>query len=164
MKTGIFYGSTTGKTAEVAKYIAKELNVASEDIHDVSKTSPSKVGDYDFLIFGSPTYGSGELQEDWYDFLDGVSVLDLNGKRVAIFGLGDETMSDTFCGAVGAIYKKVKETGAEIVGRYNTFPYRFEVSEAVPVKGGEAVGLLIDEINHPEATEGRIKEWVKTLN
>lgn len=163
MKTGIFYGTTTGTTAAVAKYIAKVMNVADADVHDIAKTAPSKVADYDLLIFGSPTYGSGELQDDWYGFLDGIEVMNLSGKKIAIFGLGDESMSDTFCGAVGEIYERVKSTGATIVGNFNTFPYEFDSSSAVPVEGAGAVGLLLDEVNHPEASEKRIEEWVKTL-
>lgn len=163
MKTGIFYGSSTGTTADIAKRIAKELGVADADVMDVSKVGPSKMGDYDLLVLGSSTYGSGELQDDWYDMLDGAEKLDLTGKKIAVFGCGDESMSDTFCNAVGIIYNRMKQTGATMVGTFNTYPYEFDRSEAVPVPGGEAVGLLIDEIDHPEATDKRIKEWCEIL-
>lgn len=163
MKTGIFYGSSTGTTADIAKRIAKELGVADADVMDVSKVGPSKMGDYDLLVLGSSTYGSGELQDDWYDMLDGAEKLDLTGKKIAVFGCGDESMSDTFCNAVGIIYNRMKQTGATMVGTFNTYPYEFDRSEAVPVQGGEAVGLLIDEIDHPEATDKRIKEWCEIL-
>lgn len=163
MKTGIFYGSTTGTTAEVANSIAKTLGVDSADIHDVAKTAPSAVGAYDFLILGTPTYGSGELQDDWSDFVAGLEVLSLKGKRVALFGLGDETMADTFCDAVGILHDRIKGTGATIVGAFDTFPYKFDRSAAVPVEGAGAVGLLLDEVNHPEATDGRIARWVEIL-
>lgn len=163
MKTGIFYGSSTGTTADIAKRIAKELGVADTDVMDVSKVGPSKMGDYDLLVLGSSTYGSGELQDDWYDMLDGAEKLDLTGKKIAVFGCGDESMSDTFCNAVGIIYNRMKQTGATMVGTFNTYPYEFDRSEAVPVPGGEAVGLLIDEIDHPEATDKRIKEWCEIL-
>lgn len=163
MKIGIFYGSSTGTTADIAKRIAKELGVADADVMDVSKVAPSKMGDYDLLVLGSSTYGSGELQDDWYDMLDGAEKLDLTGKKIAVFGCGDESMSDTFCNAVGIIYNRMKQTGATMVGTFNTYPYEFDRSEAVPVQGGEAVGLLIDEIDHPEATDKRIKEWCEIL-
>ena len=42
-KTGIFYGSATGTTANVAKRIASLLGVAGNDVHDVADTAPSKV-------------------------------------------------------------------------------------------------------------------------
>ena len=96
MKTGIFYGSATGTTAQIAEKIGKLLNVDSADIHDVANTAPSEVGKYDVLIMGSSTWGDGELEDDWYDFIAGVEALDLKGKKVALFGCGDESMTDTF--------------------------------------------------------------------
>lgn len=163
MKTAIFYGSTTGTTAAVAKHIAKLLGVADTDIYDVAKADPARMGDYDRLILGSSTWGSGELQDDWYDFIAGAEVLDLKDKTVAIFGCGDETMSDTFCNAVGEIYDRMSKTGATIVGNYTSEPYDYEKSTAVKGDDKVAVGLLVDEVNHPDLTEGRIAEWVKTL-
>lgn len=163
MKTGIFYGSSTGTTERIAREIARAMSVPDADVYNVSGTAPDRLGAYDMIVIGSPTYGSGELQSDMYDFLDGASVLDLRGKRVAVFGDGDESMADTFCNAVGIIYDKMKETGATMTGPYNTYPYEFDHSSAVPVQGAEAVGLLIDEVNHPDATAGRIAGWVKEL-
>lgn len=164
MKTGIFFASSTGTTERVALELAKALGVDRKDVQNVSKTAPSMLGDYDLIVMGSPTYSSGELQEDFYDFIAGADVLDLKGKKVAVFGDGDESMSDTFCDAVGTIYDKMKETGATMVGTFNTFPYEFRRSRAVPVKGGEAVGLLLDEVNHPEASAGRIADWAKEIS
>ena len=40
-KIGIFYGSSTGVTAEVAQEIAKKLGVADADVHNVAKSAPS---------------------------------------------------------------------------------------------------------------------------
>lgn len=163
MKTGIFYATSTGTTRGVAERIAKALGVRASDVYNVAKTGPDKFDDYELIILGSPTYGAGEVHDDWYDVLDAVKALDLNGKTVAVFGCGDENMSDSFCSAVGIIYKAFKDTGARMIGEFNTFPYEFDKSEAVPVQGGEAVGLLLDEVNRPEATDKRIKEWVETL-
>ena len=163
MKTGIFYATTTGTTQDVANRIAKSMGVADADVYDVAKIGPDKFAEYEMLVVGSPTYGSGEVQDDWYDMLDGIEALNLDGKTVAVFGCGDENMSDTFCGAVGVLYKKFKATGARMVGEFNTFPYEFSESVAVPVEGAGAVGLLIDEVNHPEATDKRISEWVEKL-
>lgn len=163
MKTGIFYGSTTGTTADIASRIAKAMDITSEDVHDVAKSRPSDLGNYDLILLGSSTWDDGDLQDDWADFINGVESLALDGKKVAVFGCGDESMTDTFCNAVGEIYDRVKGTGATMIGSFNTFPYEFNNSAAVKVEGAGAVGLLIDEVNHPEATDKRIEEWVKTL-
>ena len=161
-KTGIFYGSSTGMTATVAEKLAKLLSVAAEDVHDVAKTSPTALGDYELLILGSSTHGNGELQSDWYDFLDGAQSLDLTGHKIAIFGLGDETMTDTFCDAVGEIYKRLKGTGAEFIGEYPADVYDFHHSEAAD--GDTMRGLLLDEVNRPDITDTRLQAWVNVLN
>lgn len=167
MKTGIFYGSSTGTTADVACRIAKALGVADADIHDVADTAPSKLGDYDFIILGSSTYGSGELQDNWYDFIAGAEELDLRGKKIAVFGCGDESMSDTFCEAVGIICDRMARTGATFTGDFTSEPYDFHKSDAVedgPDNPGRiARGLLLDEVNRPDLTDDRIARWVKTL-
>lgn len=163
MKTAVFYATTTGTTQEVAQKIAKAMGVADSDVFNVDNAGIDKFADYEMLIIGSPTYGSGEVQDDWLDVLDGVGALNLNGKTVAVFGCGDENMSDTFCNAVGILYDAFKKTGAKMVGSFNTFPYEFDDSAAVPVEGAGAVGLLIDEVNHPEATDKRIAEWTDEL-
>lgn len=160
-KYGIFYGSTTGTTASVAKRIAKKLNVQDEDIHNVADTSPSAVGDYENLILGTSTWGAGEEQDDWFDFLDGLEMEDLRGKRIALFGVGDETMADSFCSGIGEIYKRLKNTGAYFEGSYPADVYRFKHSEAIV--DGEPIGLMLDEVNHPDLTDGRIDGWLLTL-
>lgn len=161
-KYGIFYGSTTGATEDVAHRLAKVMNIDSSDVHNVADTAPDAVADYETLILGSSTWGSGDLQDDWYDFLTGLKVLTLSDKKIAIFGVGDENMSDTFCNAVAKIYNGLQETGADFIGEFNTDGYHFERSEAA--RGGEALGLLLDETNHPELTDERITEWAAQIS
>lgn len=156
-KIGIFYGSTTGTTEEVARGIAKNLGVADADIHNVAQCGPSTIAVYDVLIFGASTWGAGDLQEDMDTFLDGVQALDLRSKEVAIFGCGDESMSDTFCNSVGEIYSRLHDTHAQFIGPFNNDGYDYRRSES-DVKG-MIVGLCIDNVNHPEETDARIKAW-----
>lgn len=108
-KIGIFYGSTTGITESVAYRLAELMHVKKEDIHDVARSKPSEIGQYELLLLGSSTWGSGDLQDDWYDFLDGIETLDLKDKTIALFGCGDQSMSDTFCNAVGTIYHRLQK-------------------------------------------------------
>ncbi|MDE7135106.1 MAG: flavodoxin [Muribaculaceae bacterium] len=157
-KIGIFYGSTTGTTEKIANKIAEILNIDDKDVHDVASSSPSSLAPYDLIVVGTSTWGNGDLQEDWYDFVDGVRALDLKGKTIALFGCGDETMTESFCSAVGKLYRDFKETGAEFVGAYDTDGYNFNHSDAVV--DGKAVGLLLDEVNHPELTDFRLRGWI----
>lgn len=158
---GIFYGSTTGYTAEVANRLAKALGVEMKDVHDVANTAPSKLGEYDIIILGSSTWGNGDMQENWEDFIQGAEAMYLKGKKIAVFGCGDENMSDTFCNAVGEIYRRMQGTEAEFIAPFNADGYDFAKSGAIV--DGVCVGLVLDEVNHSDLTDGRIAEWVKQI-
>ena len=85
MKTiGIFYGSSTGTTEDIAKRIATKLGVDASNLYDVAKASPSDLGNYEALILGSSTWGAGDLQDDWYDFLAKVKKLDLSSLLFSV--------------------------------------------------------------------------------
>lgn len=161
--TGIFFGSTTGQTRDAAFKIAEKLGIQPADIHDVASTPPSAVAPYDNIILGSSTWGSGDLEEDWYDFILGLESMDLKGKKVALFGCGDTSMTDTFCDAVGIIRERLNKTGATFIGEgYTTFGLDFKASKAVDAEGN-AVGLLLDNVNHEDFTDGRIAAWTKLI-
>ena len=160
-KTGIFYGTATGTTEKIAKRIGELLGVSSEDILNVGSTAPSKAGDYELMILGTSTWGNGDLEDDWYDFLDGIETLDLKDKTIALFGCGDQSMSDTFCNAIGTIYHRLQKTGATFYGAFEAGDYTFDKSTAFI--NGKFIGLLIDDVNEPEKTENRLNHWVELL-
>ncbi len=162
-KIGVFYGSATGTTVNVAKRIAMMLGIEDKDVHDVANTAPSDVGSYDVLVLGTSTWGDGELEDDWFDFLAGLEELDLSGKDVALFGCGDETMDDSFCSGVGELYDRLRPTGVRFIASYDTIGYTFSHSKAKPDGALEAVGLLLDEVNHPELTPVRLAGWVTLI-
>ncbi len=160
-KIGIYYGSTTGNTQEVAEEVAKKLGVEKSNLHDVSNAN-SDFSAYDVILFGSSTLGFGDLQDDWETYINKVEAADLNGKKVALFGCGDSSSySDTFCDAVGKIYSAVKSKGCTIVGKVNTEGYTYDSSEAEV--DGQFVGLLIDNDNESSLTDQRIALWVEEL-
>lgn len=160
-KIGIFYGSSTGMTAEVAEAIGNAMGVDAADIHNVAEAAPSDVAPYDVLLLGSSTWGAGELQDDWYDMLDGLEAVELTGKTVALFGCGDESMAETFCNALGEIYDRLQPTGAKFVGTFDADGYDFEESAAF--RDGVYVGLMLDNVNKEELTAPRIKAWTDKL-
>ncbi len=57
----------------------------------------------------------------------------------------------------------MKETGVKFIAPYDTIGYTFERSDAKPEKALEAYGLLLDEVNHPELTETRLRGWTNLL-
>ena len=160
-KYGVFYGSATGTTESVALKIAEKLGVAKEDVHDVHDSAPDMFGEYEVLVLGTSTWGDGEVEEDWYNVLNGLAAVSLRNQKIALFGCGDQTMSESFCNGVGELYERLKLTGATFIGAFNTDGYTFDHSSAVI--GGQAVGLLLDEVNNPEMTPVRIIEWTDLI-
>ena len=158
MSVAIIYGSSMGNTENAANMIAQKLNIS--EVYNVSDIDADKINSYDELICGTSTWGSGDLQDDWdgFDF----SSLKLNGKTVAIFGMGDsQSYSDTYCGAMGKLAQNLKNAGANIVGEVSTDGYEFEASDAVV--DGNFVGLALDNDNFEDLTEGRIDAWIEKI-
>lgn len=157
--TVVVYGSSTGTCQSIAEQIASKLGV---EAIDVTNFNADVVSANDNLILGTSTWGSGELQDDWYDGLEVLKGADLSGKTVALFGCGDaESYSDTFCGALAELYNAAKESGATVVGEVSTDGYTFDDSEAVV--DGKFVGLALDDVNEDDKTEGRIDAWLETI-
>lgn len=163
MTTGIFFGSTTGNTESVAQEIAQTLGVDAADIHNVGTTDVAEVANYDTILLGSSTWGCGDLQDDWYDFLDALAALDLSGKRVGLFGCGDsDSYSDTFCGALGQIYDGLQNTGCTFVGAYE--PVDYNVTDSDVCRGGKFVGLAIDESDSEDKNHARLEAWCNLVD
>lgn len=91
-KVGLIYGTDTGNTEEVGEKIAAALasyGVIVEMIN-VSDTSPEEIETFDFMIMGIPTWDFGGIQEDWENFEEQILATKLQGKTVALYGLGDQ--------------------------------------------------------------------------
>jgi flavodoxin I len=159
-KIGVFFGSTLGDTGDAAEAIRAQFGDA--DIFDIGRTAVAKMSDYDVLILGSSTWGLGELQDDWEAVLDDLRGLDLSGKKVALFGSGDQSMYDeTYCDALGILYGALQDSKATFVGSWPTAGYEHAASRAVV--DGEFIGLALDANNQGDLTDERIAAWVAQL-
>jgi flavodoxin I len=161
-QVGIFYGSSSGKTAAIAGRIQEKLGKERADLKDVEQSSPDDMMDYEFLILGIPTWGIGKIQEDWDVMLPMLKNIDLSRKKVALFGLGDqESYPGTFADGLGQLYEVLLCTGCSFTGSWPVAGYAYEGSTAV--KGGRFVGLVLDEENQAEKTDQRIDNWLKDI-
>jgi flavodoxin I len=161
-KIGIFYGSTTGNTEKAADLIRKAFGEGNADVYNVDVTEQSDVEKYQYLVFGVSTWGVSDLQDDFEDFMDILDPVDFSGKKVAIFGLGDQsTYTDSFVDAIGILYDRLKKKGVKIVGFVPRKGYSFTSSMAL-VKD-QLVGLAIDEEFESNLTGQRVSEWVEKL-
>jgi len=162
-KIGIFYASAMGNTEAAAMDIQEEIGKDNADVIHVTDAEKSTVEKYDYLIIGGSTWGTGEIQDDMDDFFDVLDEVNLKGKKVAIFGLGDqEAYPFAFVNSLGDLYDKIKEKGAKIVGgNWSTDGYNYESSKAE--RDGKFVGLVLDVDVQPDKSAERIKKWVQQL-
>merc|ERR1712151_1199435 len=104
------------------------LGDAVEGPNDIADVS-GEFADYDGLICGAPTWHTGADSERsgtaWDEFLYGdLASMDLKGKKVAVFGLGDQAgYGDNFCDAMEELAECFKKSGADIIGSWSTDGY-----------------------------------------
>lgn len=151
-------------TEEAAGKIAARLREygLEPQSFDVYHAELKTMLDFDVLLLGCPTWYVGELQDDWDNRFSELDSLDLRGKRVALFGTGDQICySDTFQDALGILGEKCRERGAMLIGSWPTDGYDFDDSRGV--EDGAFLGLALDDDNQPELTEDRVKRWTRQL-
>ncbi|GAB2180817.1 flavodoxin FldA [Denitratisoma sp. agr-D3] len=170
-RIGIFFGTSSGSTRKVAKAIQKRFGdeVMATPVN-INRVSAEDVAAYDCLILGTPTLGDGQLpgqsadceEESWEEALERLADLDLGGKTVALFGLGDQkSYANEFVNALGELHDFVIDRGARVVGSWPVDGYAFKHSEAVV--DGKFVGLVLDQDNQAELTEGRLDVWLRQI-
>lgn len=160
-KTAIFYGSSTGNTQAVAETINSHMDHQAALIN-VENAAAADLEAYDFLILGTSTWGLGDLQDDWEGFITDLETANLEGKNVALFGLGDaEAYSDTFVDGMGTLYNAIRSKACNIVGKVSIDGYTFDASMAQV--DDQLVGLALDEDNESQLTGERISRWMESL-
>lgn len=169
-KVGIFFGTDTGSTRKVAKLIAQKMGDIADKPLNVNRINQSALLDYQYLILGTPTLASGLLpgldadceQESWAEFLQQYPDLDLTGRKVALFGMGDQVgYPDEFVDGLGELFDYIEECGAELFGRWPNSGYEFNQSTALD--GDEFVGLVLDKDNQASLTDERVSHWVEQV-
>ena len=163
---GLFYGSNEGAGAAVAELIEElieQTGLATVDLHDVAYTDLKELARYNYLILGVSTWNIGQLQDDWEHKFDELNDIDLTGKMVALYGMGDQYgYPDSFVDAMDILGAKVMQQGAEPAGFWLVDEsYEFEYSRAVI--DGVFIGLALDEDNQNELTRQRTQAWVAVV-
>ena len=162
-KIGLFWGSDTGMTEEIVTVLMDLIGADNVDSINIFNANIEMFDAYQSLILGLSTWYDGELQSDWDEFFEQFQQIDFSGKRVALFGLGDqEGYAEFFVDGIGIIGRIVEQNGGTIVGKWKTAGYEFEASKAVQ-EAGLFMGLAIDEDNQPEQTDERLEQWVAQL-
>jgi len=167
---GIFFGTSTGSTQEAADLISAAFGdeAASEpiDIEEVDSVA-DEFSKYDALIVGTPTWNTGADTErsgtGWDEiYYSEMQELDIAGKKVAVFGLGDSiSYSENYGDATGELHDVFEKLGCVMMGYTSQEGYEHDDSKAI--RGDKFCGLLLDAVNQEELTDDRVKNWVDKL-
>ncbi|MFY9152573.1 MAG: flavodoxin [Prolixibacteraceae bacterium] len=162
-KTGIFYSFNSTKTAKAAEKIIEEFGPGSNVVAvNAEQLTEELFLSFSNLILGVPTWFDGELPNYWDEFVPALEDLDLKGKTIAIFGLGNQVeYPENFGDAVGIMAELVQERGATVVGSTSTEGYNYESSRAIV--DNRFVGLILDQETQPRLSKDRIANWVNDL-
>lgn len=157
---GLFYGSDTGNTEVIAGLIQSKIGTDQVDLFDVYDCSPSDILNYDHIIIGLSTWHDGQLVSAFDEIEEELKQMDFSGKKVALFGLGDQFgYADFFIDGVGIVGKIIESNGGELVVEWPTDEYDYDISKAD--KGnGFFMGLALDEDNQDHFTEERLDKWI----
>jgi len=160
---GLFFGTQTGKTEEVAGVIGEAAGLEATDIGEVSAED---LAGYDGLLVGVPTWHTGADEQrsgtTWDDYLDEIKGLDLCGKPVAVFGAGDSMgYGDNFCDAIEELHSTFEAAGAKMLGYTDASGYQH--AESKSVKDGKFLGLPLDQDNEDDMTQDRVNTWIEQI-
>ncbi len=125
MKLLIVYATNSGGTKEVAELIARDCISAGHtaELKSAEYTTPDDLNGYDCVVLGSCTWEritptkhfEGQLQQHMAVLRDKLRGVDLSGRKLAIFGLGDSSYTN-FCIAANHLEVLVKESKATQAG------------------------------------------------
>ncbi len=164
MRIGLFYGSSTCYTEMAAEKIRDTIGPELVELHNLKDDAPALMADYDVLILGIPTWDFGEIQEDWDAVWDKLDHIDLEGKIVALYGLGDQVgYGEWFLDALGMLHDKLQHKGITFIGYWPTEGYEFTSKKPVIADGKLFPGLALDETNQYDLSDERIAAWCEQI-
>lgn len=161
-KIVIVYGTNLGTTELIAKKIEAEIKYPTTLI-DVTKTNVDFINEFDVIIFGTSTWGTGDILDVWLEF--DFKRLEVENKTFLLFGCGDcQTYPYTFCDGMGRLFEILNRKKATIIGATEIKEYEYDFEESRALYKNKIVGLMIDQDSQPEKTDFRIKKWTTWIN
>ena len=163
MDIKIIYGSDTGNTEDITNMIVNLLD--NTEVVNVEDLEPEDWNSHKYYLLGIPTWYDGELQSDWESYFEEFKTIDFTGKKVAIFGLGDQLGYDEwFCDGIGILAKVILKNGGRVIGYTDKDEsYDFDTTPKSIIKDDVFYGLCIDEDNQGELTQERLENWITQI-
>lgn len=164
MNIGLFYGSTTCYTEMVAEKIQALIGPELVALHNLKDTPLSAMANYDILILGLSTWDFGEIQEDWEAHWPEINQVNLQGKIVALYGMGDQIgYAEWFQDALGMLHNELAAQDIKRIGFWPNTGYDFIASKAVTPDGEWFYGLALDDENQYDLTDQRLQSWIEQI-
>ena len=161
-KTAIIYSYNTKKTGKIATQIQEGFNDPAIEMVNAEEISEDLFLSFDQIIMGVPTWFDGELPNYWDEFVPALEEMDLKGKKIALFGLGDQKgYSENFLDGVGIMGEILERQGATLLGFTSAEGYEFESSRAL--RNNQFLGLAIDYENQGSMNKQRVTAWIEEL-
>ncbi len=161
-KIGLFYSFKSKKTSKVAKKIKEAFGKDKIETVDVDNITEEEFLAYDNMVLGVSTWWDGELPSYWDEFMPAIEDMNFKGKKVAIFGLGDQKgYPENFADGIGLMAEALEERGADVIGMTSKEGYEFERSRAI--RNDKFLGLALDQENQGPLTNERVVKWVEEL-
>lgn len=166
-KIAIFYGPEKGAVNRVADKVKNAIGEEKVEMIPVKSASYKDLDKFDKIIFGISTVGkeswdSAYSNVDWSKFLPEIGKTSYEGKKLAIFGLGDHvTYGSTFVDHIALLAKELENNGGVLSGKVPAGDYEYEESQAVV--NDMFLGLPVDEDFEPELTDERVEKWVALI-
>ena len=165
-KVILVYWPKKGNVEKTANKIARQLDDIPVDVFTISDLEVEKLAEYDLLIFGGSTVGADNWQDThtskWYSFFEALKQMNLSGKKVAIYGLGDQVLyPENFVDGMAIIRDELVAAGAEIIGAWPVEGY--EHTDSKSIEGDHFIGLALDDDQQAELSDERISKWVAML-
>ncbi len=112
----VAWASRTGNTANLAQRVKELLEEAglAVELVAVKDVDWDQLDRWSALVFGSPTYGSGDLHPDWDKPERRLRDADLTGWPAAVFGCGNPRYVTPWW-AVDILENRLKNGGARLV-------------------------------------------------
>ena len=165
MNIGLFYGSSTCYTEMAAEKIRDIIGPELVTLHNLKDDAVALMEQYDVLILGIPTWDFGEIQEDWEAIWDQLDSVNLDGKIIAMYGMGDQLgYGEWFLDALGMLHDKLAPKGVSFIGYWPTEGYEFTSKKPIIADGELFVGLALDETNQYDLSDERLQSCVVCCN
>ena len=112
----VAWASRTGNTGNLAQRVKEILERSGlvVELTPIKDVDWSRLDGWSALVFGSPTYGSGDLHPDWDQPERRLRDLDLSGWPAAVFGCGNPRYVTPWW-AVDILENRLNNGGAKLL-------------------------------------------------